>query len=340
MTISPRLVDSAIRAHLDQLTKPPGSLGRLEDLAARLCVVQGRLDPVTQPRRLVLFAGDHGVVASGVSAWPSDVTSLMIDNIRGGGAASSVLSKSTGTELLLVDVGSSGPERESGDGFKQARIAEGTRDLSREPAMSVAEFDAAWEVGVEEAARAEADGMRVVATGEMGIGNTTPASCLAAYFLDRDASELVGPGAGSDAETVTRKRAIVSDAVARARATTNRRQAIASICGFEIAAMAGFLAEAARRERTCVLDGVIATAAALIAEDLAPGSRARWIASHCSAEPAHTAMLARLELESYLDWNLRLGEGTGALLAMPLLDAAAAMVGGMATFADLGIDGA
>jgi nicotinate-nucleotide--dimethylbenzimidazole phosphoribosyltransferase len=329
---------AAIRAHLDQLTKPPGSLGRLEDLAERLCAVQGRLDPLTTPRKLVIFAGDHGVVASGVSAWPSDVTGLMIDNIRGGGAASSVLARANGTQLLLVDVGAQGPSRESGPGFRNARIADGTRDLSREPAMTAKEFDAAWAVGVEEARRAVEGGARVVATGEMGIGNTTPAACLAAYLLDCESDELVGPGAGADAATVARKRAIVAAAVERARTLPDRKDALASICGYEIAAMAGFLAEASARGTTCVLDGVIATAAALIAEDLVPGSRDRWIASHCSAEPAHAGMLERLELDAALDWGLRLGEGTGALLLMPMLDAAAAMTSGMATFAELGLD--
>lgn len=337
MNDSTTLDEAAIRAHLDQLTKPPGSLGRLEDLAARLCLVQGRVDPQTKPRRLVIFAGDHGVVASGVSAWPSDVTTLMIDNIRKGGAASSVLARTTETELRLVDVGAAGPARESEASFRQARIGDGTRDLALEPALSVAEFDAAYAVGVDEARRAVEAGMRVVATGEMGIGNTTPAACLAAYLLERDSAELVGRGAGADDATVANKRRIVAAALERARALPERKSAIASICGFEIAAMSGFLATASALGCTSVIDGMIATAAALIAEDSVPGSRTRWIASHCSAEPAHAAMLARLGLDPLLDFGLRLGEGTGALLLMPMLDAAAAVVGGMATFSDLGI---
>lgn len=344
---SPIVDSAAVRARLDALAKPPGSLGRLEDLAVRLCVAQGRLDPVTRPRRAVLFAGDHGVVASGVSAWPSAVTSAMIDAIRAGRASSSALARATDTDFVLVDVGSlvdrsdvpveraDDPEH-PGFRFRDARVGAGTRDLSREPATTVEELRAAFAVGADEARRAHADGVRLVATGEMGIGNTTPATCLAALLTGRDAAALVGPGAGADDATLANKRAIVRGAVERARDVADEERAIAALSGHELNAMAGFLAESSRLGMSALLDGVIATAAALVAERLAPGSRARWIAAHRSTEPAHAALLDALALEPLLDWNLRLGEGSGALLAMPLCDAAAALVRDVATLEELG----
>lgn len=333
------LSPSDIQAHLDQLTKPPGSLGRLEDLAARLCTVQDTLRPVTKPRRLVVFAADHGVVADGVSAWPSDVTTLMIDNIAGGGAACCVLAKAQGVQLRLVDVGSSGPEREGTPMFRIARVAPGTASLAQGDAMDRAQWDAAWAHGVEEARYAARDGARVLIGGEMGIGNTTSAACLCMLLSDVSIADAVGRGAGADDETLARKRAIVAAAVERARArmTSEPIEALASVSGFEIVAMAGFFAEGARICATLLIDGVIATAAALIAEHVKPGTKKRMIASHLSVEPAHGQALAALGLEPFLDWNLRLGEGTGALLMLPLLDSAAAMVAEMATFESAGI---
>lgn len=345
------LTQEAISTHLDQLTKPPGSLGKLEGLAHDLCRIQGTLAPKTRPRRAVLFAGDHGVVASGVSAWPSEVTGLMVANIAGGGAASSALSKASGTELRLVDVGCMGPEVPANEVLRVERVAPGTRDLSREAAMNLAEFDAAFAIGRQEAKAAAADGMQLVMTGEMGIGNTTPATAIARLLLGGEAP--AGPGAGADAPMVQHKSQVIDAAVARVRAEAGlkasdgletldpdaKRRAIAAVCGFEIAAMAGFFAGAHEDHLAVFVDGLIATAAALIADELSGGAAASMIAAHRSMEPAHGAMLAALGLSPYLDWNLRLGEGTGALLLAPLADAAAAMCTQMATFADLGIGG-
>jgi len=343
----PRVVgdsrEAPLRARLDQLTKPPGSLGRLEDLAARLGAIQGSPRPETRPRRLVVFAADHGVVASGVTAWPSDVTSLMIDNIVGGGAACSALARAHDVELRLVDVGASGPLRDDGPLLRVARVANGTADLFHGPAMSLEQFDEAWRVGDEEAKRALAEGARVLAAGEMGIGNTTAASCLIALLTGLDVDAAVGRGAGADDATLARKREVVAAATERARAQlageASPRAALASVAGFELIAMAGFFAAGAAGGATLVIDGVIATAGALVAEQLAPGSREAMIAAHLSVEPAHRAALDALGLEPFLDWGLRLGEGTGALLLVPLLDSAAAMLREMATFADLGLGG-
>lgn len=329
-----------ITRHLDALTKPPGSLGRLEVLAARLCLIQQSPRPVTRPRRLVLFAADHGVVAEGVSAWPSEVTGRMIENILAGGSASRVLARATNTEWALVDVGSLSAPLAPREGYVVAKVRSGSRNLAREPALTMEEFDRAWEVGADQARRAAADGVKVVAAGEMGIGNTTPASCLAVLLADVPVLDAVGRGAGADDATLARKRSVVDAAVRRVRApgAVDSKVAVAALGGLEIAAMAGFYAAAVRAGLTVVLDGFIATSAALVAETFAPGTRAALIAAHRSAEPGHGAMLARLGLEPILDgWQMRLGEGTGALLLLPLLDAAAAVVGEMATFDQAGI---
>jgi nicotinate-nucleotide--dimethylbenzimidazole phosphoribosyltransferase len=343
------LTAAAIRRHLDNLTKPPGSLGRLEDLAARLADIQQTLAPKTRPRRLVLFAADHGVVAEGVTAWPAAVTHLMVQNIVAGGAASSVLARTTLTELRVIDVGTLGPDLGSAQGYACRKILAGSRNLATGPALSGEEFERALAVGRDQAVAAVEDGMRVVAAGEMGIGNSTPASCLTVLLAGVPVDAVVGRGAGADDDTLARKRAVVGAAVDAQRSILDGertglagpeevRAAIAAVAGLEIAALAGFFMAAAEYGLTVMLDGFIATAAALIAERLRPGSADVMIAAHCSAEPGHAAALRRLCLEPFLDtWGMRLGEGTGALLLLPLLDAAAAILGEMATFESAGI---
>jgi nicotinate-nucleotide--dimethylbenzimidazole phosphoribosyltransferase len=333
--------EEQVWAHLDALAKPRRSLGRLEALAVRLAVIQQRLDPVTRPRRIVLFAGDHGVVADGVSAWPSEVTGLMVGTILAGRATSSVLAASHRCDLRLVDVGGLAPAPEAAPPFfRDGRIALGTESLAHGPAMTVAEFDAAWVVGAEEAERAATDGYRLLIAGEMGIGNTTPAACLTALLTGASAEAATGPGAGADADVVAAKARIVAVATARAGALlgADPRAAIAEVCGYEIAAMAGYFARGAELGATLLLDGYVATAGALIAERLAPGTARAMIAGHQSAEPGHKAALEALGLEALLDWGMRLGEGTGALVALPLVDAAAALLTGVARLDELGVD--
>lgn len=326
-----------VRTHLDALAKPPGSLGRLEDLAVRLCVIQRTLAPRTTPRRVVLFAADHGVVDEGVTAWPAGVTRLMVETIRAGAAASSVLAAATATSLRLIDVGVLGPSWPEGNVFRNRKVRAGSRNLAREPALSAKEFRRAVAVGEEQAADASADGMAIVAAGEMGIGNSTPASCLTALLTESSVEAVVGPGAGASDVARARKRLVVDNAVARALQLDDWEDRIASVCGLEIAAMAGFYRRAAATGRTVVLDGFIATAAALVAERLWPGAARSMIAAHQSAEPGHTAALASLGLQPFFDnWGLRLGEGTGALMLMPTLDAAAAVVSRMATLDQVG----
>lgn len=330
----------AVRRHLDRLAKPPGSLGRLEDVAVRLCVIQGTLSPRTRPRRVVIFVADHGVVDEGVSAWPCSVTAVMIRSIVRGGSACAALAASCDADLVLVDVGSRSEPLPPSPGYEVRKVGLGTANLALGPAMSASEFEQAFAVGVEQARRARDDGIKVVAAGEMGIGNTTSASCLAVLLAGVPLDRAVGRGAGADDACLGRKRRVVEQAAARAAQglAENPRGSIAQVGGFEIVAMAGFFVEARRLGLTIVLDGMIATAAALIAEALEPGTAGAMIAAHLSAEPAHALMLAHLGLEPLLtDWQLRLGEGTGALLAFPLLDAAAAMVTRMDTLDALGI---
>lgn len=325
MSLTPEI----IQAHLDGLAKPQGSLGHLEALAARLAFVQQSLTPCTKPRRIVLFAGDHGVVASGVSAWPSAVTTAMMTTIAKGRASSTALAKASQCDLRLIDCGSItplGPDVPAH--IVERRVAAGTADLSKGPAMSEAQFAAAWQIGVEEAQNAVKDGHAVLLAGEMGIGNTTPAACLTMLLTGTDVTTATGRGAGADDKMLQHKQAIVQHAVDKAHALfpTNMRAAIAAISGFEIVAMAGYYAEGAQLGATLLLDGYVTTAAALITETLAPGSKNKMIAAHLSAEPGHKAALDWLGLVPALEWQMRLGEGTGALTALPLLDAAAALL--------------
>lgn len=334
------MIDEAtIWAHLDALAKPPRSLGRLEVLAVRLATVQHRLDPQTRPRRIVLFAADHGVVAQGVSAWPQAVTGWMVETIRAGRATSAALATAHGCDLRLVDVGVVQPPPPPHPAFyRNATLGAGTADLALAPAMTVAQFDAAWAIGADEARRAHDDGQVVLIAGEMGIGNTTPAACLTALLAQAPPAEVVGRGAGADDPVFATKTRIVAAATARAARAfgDDPRAAIASVAGFEIAAMAGYFAQGAAQGSTLFLDGFVATAAALIAERLAPGTRRVMIAAHRSAEPGHGAALVALGLDPVLDWQMRLGEGTGALVALPLLDSAAALLGNVARLSDLG----
>lgn len=328
---------AAVRARLDALAKPPGSLGMLERLAERLAVTQGTLTPQTRPRRLLIFAGDHGVVAEGVGIWPAAVTAAMIGLVAEGRAASSALARASDTDLVLVDVGSRAPARNTGPVVLDRRVARGSANLAREPALTAAQFEAAFQVGVEEARRAAADGCRIIAVGELGIGNTTAAACVIALLSGRDPDALVGPGAGATEATLARKRQVVAAAVARSRPclASDPLAAIAAVGGYEIAALAGAITAAARVGMTVVLDGVVTLAAALTARQLDPGALDTAIAAHAGMEPAHRVALESLGLQGFIDWQLRLGEGTGALLLLPMLDAAAALLTDVATLSEV-----
>ncbi len=326
-----------VARHLDALAKPQGSLGKLERLAARLCVTQRTLKPATRPRKLLLFAGDHGVVAEGVGIWPSAVTAAMIDVIDQGRACCSALAAANGCDVALIDVGSAAPVRDGRKIYQDRRVRHGSSNLAQEPALTPAEFWSAWQVGDAAVAGAAKDGIKVIAVGELGIGNTTPAAALIALLTNQTGEALVGAGAGATTESLAKKTTVVRNAVARARQamTTDTIEAIASIAGFEIVAMAGAIAAASQAGITVVLDGVVTSAAGLIARMVDPSALDTAIAAHNGAEPAHKVALDHLALEPFLDWQLRLGEGTGALLLLPLLDAAAALVKDVALLSDV-----
>ncbi|MGY6550308.1 MAG: nicotinate-nucleotide--dimethylbenzimidazole phosphoribosyltransferase [Erythrobacter sp.] len=325
-----------ITAHLDALAKPPGSMGRLEKLAADLARIQQRLDPVTCPRRLILFAADHGVVADGVSAWPQAVTGAMMATIAGGKATSSALAAAHDCQLELIDAGAAHPPPGAAPP-PPPLLAGGTASLAHGPAMNAAQFAAAWQLGEAAAERAAGDGVRLLLLGEMGIGNTTPAACLTMLLTGASADIATGRGAGADDAALARKRAIVAAATARAIPVLaeDAHAAIAMVAGFEIVAMAGCFAAAATAGLTLLLDGYVTTAAALVAEHLVPGTAKMMIAGHLSAEPGHRAALAQLGLAPILEWQMRLGEGSGALVALPLLDSAAALIGNVALLSEV-----
>ena len=320
------------------LTKPPGSLGGLEPLGARLAAVQGTVRPVVGRKAVAVFAADHGVTNEGsgvgVSAYPRSVTAGMVRNFLAGGAAVSALARVAGAELLIVDVGVDA-DFEPHPQLWSRKIARGTRNLLDGPAMTRAEAEAACGVGVEAARALVAQGATLLAGGEMGIGNTTPAAALTAFFTGRAAGEVTGRGTGVDDEGLTRKIGVVEQVLAKHRAEANDPlDALARLGGVEIAALAGFYLEAAATRTPVILDGFIATAAALVAVAIEPAVKDYLFASHLSRERGHRIQLEQLGLEPLFDFGLRLGEGTGAVLAFSVLEGAAATLAEMATFAE------
>lgn len=325
---------------IDGKTKPPGSLGRIEALALQMALAQGTGRPAADPARLFIFAGDHGLVEEGVSAWPQDVTALMVANFLSGGAAANVFARSVGCGVTVVDAGVAGElpaELDEDPALVRFGIRRGTRNAVREDAMSPAEARAALEAGAALASEAVRQGARTILLGEMGIGNTASASLLAHALGGLELDAITGPGAGLDREGVARKREILARAAARRPGPLTPIEALAAFGGLEIAGMAGALIGAASAGAVVVVDGFIATAAALVALRARPEAGAYAVFAHRSAEPGHAMLLDLLKARPLLALDMRLGEGTGALLALPLLRAAAAMLGEMAALEDLGI---
>ncbi len=306
---------AAARRALDAKTKPRGSLGRLEELAIRIAGITGELDPRPLRPVIVVAAGDHGVAAEGVSVYPQEVTRQMLANFAGGGAAVSVLAREAGARVDVVDVGVGRP----------------TGNIAVGPAMDRGEADALLERGIEHAADA-----KVVALGEMGIGNTTVASALAARLLGVEPEAVCGRGTGLDDEGVARKVDVVRRALA-ANDASEPMDVLAALGGRELAFLAGVAIGASRGKAVVLLDGFISSTAALVAARLEPSAQQAMIAAHRSPEPGHALVLAALELEPLLDLKLRLGEGSGAALALPLLQAAVAILADMATFESAGV---
>jgi nicotinate-nucleotide--dimethylbenzimidazole phosphoribosyltransferase len=337
---------AAARAHQTQLTKPPGSLGRLEELAVFYAGARGRF-PVAAPQsaRIYVFAADHGVAAEGVSPYPSSVTAAMVANFVAGGAAISVLTRALGIELAVVDVGVASPIPGAGghghvDGAQLLSypVRQGTASFLREPAMSRAEAELALGIGARLAAEAADEGVELLGAGEMGIGNTTAAAAVVAALTGAAPETVVGRGTGVDDAGLARKIEVVRASLDRHRPDrSDPLGVLASVGGLEIAAMAGLMLGGARRRVPVAVDGFISGAAALVAARLAPAARGFLCFSHLSAERGHRVVCDALDARPLFDLGMRLGEGTGAALAINLLRAAVHLQSEMATFASAGV---
>jgi nicotinate-nucleotide--dimethylbenzimidazole phosphoribosyltransferase len=328
-------------ARQGQLTKPPGSLGRLEAVAERIASITGSDRPHLERRLVVVAAADHGVAAQGVSAYPSEVTAQMVANFLAGGAAVNVLAAHAGARVRVVDAGVAA-ETPHDPRLLRLRLAPGTADFTREPAMSreLAERAVAEGIAVFEDERA-GDGVDIVACGDMGIGNTTAAAALVATVTRRPPGSVTGRGTGIDDDRFEAKVAVIERALALHRPdASDGIGLLASIGGLEIGVLAGVYLGAAAARVPAVVDGVISGAAALVAEAIAPNVAHFLIAGHRSVEPGHSATLEHLELEPLLDLGLRLGEGTGAVLAITLCVAACRLLDEMATFEQAGVSDA
>jgi len=325
------------RQRQNRLTKPPGSLGRLEELSIQVAGITGQPQPTVERKVIVVMAGDHGVTAEGVSAYPAKVTQQMVLNFLRGGAAINVIARQVGAKVVVVDMGVASdlnPQPELVD----RKVAAGTANMALGPAMSVEQAETALAVGMEIAADLAGEGMHLIGTGEMGIGNTTASSAITAALTGAPVTEVVGRGTGVDALGFARKIATVQQAL-----SVNRPEAddpidvLAKVGGFEIAGLAGLILGSASARIPVVIDGFITGAAALVAARLEPRSTGYMIASHQSVEIGHQIILEALGLSPLFKLDLCLGEGTGAALAMPIIEAAARLLREMATFASAGV---
>lgn len=327
------------RARQDELTKPPGSLGRLETLAVELAALQRRERPAIDPLHVTVFAADHGVADEGVSAFPQAVTLEMVRNFARGGAAISVLAREQGAQLEVVDLGTAVDGGEI-EGVIRARIRDGSQNFCWREAMSSTQAVAAYRAGRDAASRAAERGAGLFIGGEMGIANTTSATALAALLLQENPSELAGPGTGLDDMGVLRKIEVIRRALDLHREAAGKPiEATRAVGGFEIAALAAAYVAAAQQGIPSLVDGFIASVAALVAVRRVPAVRQWLFFGHRSAEPGHARVLAALDAEPLLDLGMRLGEGSGAAVAVPILRAACSLHNGMATFAEAGIPG-
>ena len=337
--VSPERENEA-QAHLDGLTKPVGSLGRLEELARRLYAIQEKTPLEARPARLFTIAGDHGVVAEGVASNPQAVTALMVQNFMDGGAAINSLCASAGVELRIVNVGMAEAPSFSDERFIDAGIAPGTANMAKGPAMTDDQCARALQVGVDLAENARRDGVRVLGTGEMGIGNTTPSSALFCAYLGFAADEMTGMGAGEPRAGLGHKTKIITKSLevnAGAVNSGNPFAVLAALGGLEIAALAGVILGGAARRMAVMIDGFIATAAFVAAWKMVPAVKDYCFFSHGSAEAGHGLVLRKLGERPLLDLGLRLGEGTGAALGLFLLESAARIYNRMASLQGAGI---
>jgi len=327
---------SMIQMQLDLLTKPQGSLGRLEELAKKYCLITGKNKPVIKNKIIFTCAGDHGVAAEGVSAFPKEVTPQMVLNFLRGGAGVNVLAKHVGARVIVVDMGVD-HDFEPAEGLEIRKIGRGTKNMAVGPAMTRDEAERSILAGIELVEKYK-DGLDLIGTGDMGIGNTTPSSAIVSVITGADPEKVTGRGTGIDDRSLQGKVAIIKKAIAVNK--PNKKDALdvlAKVGGFEIGGIAGIVLGAALLRIPVVIDGFISTAGALIAAELNPNVKEYMISAHKSVEIGHRTMLAHLEQVPLLDLNLRLGEGTGAALGMSLVEAGLKILGEMATFATAGV---
>ena len=334
-----RSLEPDIRAHLDNLTKPVGSLGLLEDLAANYCLITGTTSPQLGKKRIVTFAGDHSVATEGVSAYPSEVTPQMVYNMLAGGAAINVLAKHVGADIQVVDIGVADP-LEGASSIVRRKVKPGTDNMSRGPAMTEEEAIQAILVGVELAYSAVDEGVTLIGTGEMGIANTTPSSALYASLIPCPVVEVTGRGTGIDDTRLQHKIKVIERSLEINAAKLNDPlSTLAAVGGLEIAGICGLILGSAGRKLPVVVDGFISSAAALVAMRLSESVIDYLFFSHCSAEAGHRTFFERLGIRPILDLDLRLGEGTGAALAMHVIEGAVKIYNEMATFDSAGVSG-
>jgi nicotinate-nucleotide--dimethylbenzimidazole phosphoribosyltransferase len=327
----------AARRHQDDLTKPPGSLGRLEEIANRVAAIQGTLFPSLDRPRIVLFAADHGVCAEGVNPYPQAVTAQMVGNFLRGGAAINAIGRVVGAELEIVDAGVAF-DIPGGEGLIRRAVARGTRNFCVEPAMSREQAIATLLMGAEMAERAKAEGCRLLGIGEMGIGNTTAASALTAAITGLPVTSVTGAGTGADEACMLRKHSAIERALAlHAPHFDGPLDMLARLGGFEIAAMCGCCLGAAANRCALLVDGFIATVAAALAVQFDRRVKDYLFAAHRSIEPGHSPLLQIIGQRPLLDFEMRLGEGTGAALAIPIVRAAVEALTSMATFASAAV---
>jgi len=339
-TAIPSLDESAMaraRERQDRLTKPQGSLGRLEDLAIHLAGITGASNPRLDHKLVIIMAADHGVVVEGVSAYPQEVTSQMVANFINGGAAINVLSRLVGARVVVVDMGVAG-DLQPAPGLLIKKIGSGSGNMARGPAMSREQARKSVIVGAQVVEDELQNGLDILATGEMGIGNTTPSAAIAALITEHPVHEIVGRGTGLDESGLARKVAVVETALRVNNPDPNDGlDVLSKVGGFEIGGLAGAMLAAAAHRKPVLVDGFIASAAAMLAVKLAPRVRDYLIASHRSKETGHGIMLDWLGLVPLLDLDLRLGEGSGAALGMWLVEASSRLMNEMATFGEAGV---
>lgn len=328
------------QARLDDLTKPPGSLGVLESIAKQIAGITGQVIPGLPKKAAILMAGDHGIVQEGVAPFPQEVTPQMVLNFVNGGAAMSVLTRHEGVELHVVDIGVA-VDLPDVPGIIKRKVAYGTKNMAAGPAMTVEETVRAMEVGIDIAEEVIKNGAGIIGIGEMGIGNTSPSTAIAAVYSQLPVSEVVGRGTGADDERMKVKIAAIQKAIDVNKPDPAKPvELLAKIGGLEIAGLTGVILACAANRVPVIIDGFISGAAALVAGALAPLAREYMLGSHLSEEPGHKVMLELLGLKPILMMHMRLGEGTGAALAMNVVDASLKILKEMATFSEAGVSGA